>query len=106
MYAISRTINEEITYVTPFWDPHKELFYRFSYQGEFDLDLDRQMQDLTPDKAKVYLTIYDKNLDQIDEALVPKLDKVPAKHFAKDGKIWMYINLEDELGFVRLTVDF
>jgi hypothetical protein len=27
-------------------------------------------------------------------------------HFYKDNKIWLYENIEDELGFIRITVDW
>lgn len=105
MYAIYKTINEEITFSAPFWDPEKELFYRFSYVGEYHPNSDKPVFDVTPDKSRVYLTVYDKNLEQIRESLVPELTKVPARHFAKDGKIWIFENMEDEMGFVQLSFD-
>ena len=53
-------------------------------------------------KAKVYLTVFDKDLNQIGETSIPQLIKKPAKHFAKDGKIWIYENINDEMRFVVL----
>lgn len=75
----------------PFWDNESRYFYRFSYTEN-------------EGKATVYLTAYDEELNQIGETLVPELTKRPAKHFAKDGKIWIYENLNDEMGFVRLAM--
>jgi hypothetical protein len=106
MYAIYRAISEEINYLPPFWDPDRKVFYRFSYLSEYYPNSNRHFLDLTPDKLDVYLTVYDKNLALIAESIVPALNKVPARHFAKDGKIWIFENIEDEMGFVRLSVDF
>jgi len=33
------------------------------------------------------------------------LDKRPNFHFVKDGKIWIFENIDDELAFVRLSID-
>lgn len=82
---------EEINFMAPFWDREGQRFYRFSYQNKGD-------------KITVYLTAYDKELNQIAETVVPELSQKPAKHFAKDGKIWIYQNMDDEMGFIRLTV--
>lgn len=106
MYAIYQTINEEINYNAPFWDPEEELFYRFSYIGEYHPNSDKPVFDVIPDRCKVFLTIYDENLELIGESLVPELTKVPGRHFAKNGKIWIFENMEDEMGFVRLSIDF
>ncbi|NHE58879.1 hypothetical protein [Cyclobacterium plantarum] len=55
-------------------------------------------------ETKVYLTAFDKDLNMLGEILVPQLRKKPARHFAKDGKIWIYEKMEDEMGFVRLAI--
>ncbi|GEO23809.1 hypothetical protein CQA01_43430 [Cyclobacterium qasimii] len=75
----------------PFWDEKNKVFYRFSFEEN-------------EKKTKVYLTAYDGELNQIGESLVPQLIKKPAKHFAKDGQIWIYENINDEMGFVRLKM--
>jgi hypothetical protein len=41
----------------------------------------------------------------IGESLVPILNKTPGKHFVKGGKIWIFENIDDEMGFIRLSVD-
>ncbi|MFO7826934.1 MAG: DUF4221 family protein [Cyclobacterium sp.] len=103
MNAVYRSINEEISYGAPFWDAEKGFFYRFSSMGEYNPNSQKPMQDLSPDRARVYLSVYDKNLALIGESLVTDLKKVPGKYFAKDGKIWIFENMEDEMGFVRLS---
>ncbi|WP_245189666.1 DUF4221 family protein [Lunatimonas salinarum] len=82
---------QEINFMPPFWDRDGQLFLRFSYiENESRTD--------------VFLTAYDAELNQLGETFVPQLTKRPAKHFAKDGKIWIYENMNDEMGFVRLKI--
>lgn len=97
--AEQRRLKQEINFMEPFWDEKRQLFYRLSYE------------ELPPSaagggiKANVYLTVLDPDLNQIGETPVPQLTKRPAKHFAKDGKIWIYENMDDEMAFVRLGFD-
>ncbi|RZS95829.1 DUF4221 family protein [Cecembia calidifontis] len=91
--------HQEINFLPPFWDEKNQIFYRFSYRETAS----ENNQDEEA-KSKVYLTAFDKELNQIGETFVPKLTKKPAKHFAKDGKIWIYENINDEMGFVVLTM--
>jgi hypothetical protein len=98
---------QEINFLPPFWDEKNQVFYRFSYQ-----ELSTQSSEEEHIKSKIYLTVLDKNLNQLGETLVPLLTKESAnpfsrqfpKHFAKDGKIWIYENINDEMGFVVLTI--
>lgn len=92
-------LKQEINFLPPFWDEKTQLFYRFSYQEVPTTDAtDEEI------KSNVYLTALDKDLNQIGETHVPQLTRAPGKHFAKDGKIWIYQNMEDEMGFVRLDM--
>jgi hypothetical protein len=90
---------EEINFMGLIWDENNEIFYRFSYEL-----ISSEENAFEFKKAKVYLTAYDKDLNQIGETIVPDLIKKPQKHFAKDGKIWIYENLNDELAFVRFSI--
>lgn len=83
---------EEINFMPPFWDKENKCFYRFSYE-EYE------------GKTDVYLTSFDEDLNKVGETVVPQLNKKPAKHFAKDGKIWIYENINDEMGFVRISLN-
>ncbi|WP_439490253.1 DUF4221 family protein [Algoriphagus sp.] len=84
--------SKEINFMPPFWDPENKLFYRFSYQ-------------IVGGKAKVYLTALDEDLNQIGETKIPQLTKRPFRYFFKDGKVWFYENMDDELAFVRLSIE-
>lgn len=97
--AEQRRLKQEINFMDPFWDEKSQLFYRFSYE---ELPTNPAGGGI---KAKVYLTVLDSELNQIGEARIPQLTKRPGKHFVKDGKIWIYENMDDEMAFVRLTMD-
>ena len=92
-------LKQEINFLPPFWDEKSQRFYRLSYQ-----ELPTNSISSEGVKSKVYLTIYDKALNMMGEAPVPQLTKKPGKHFAKDGDIWIYVNIMDEMGFIRLGI--
>ncbi|WP_293014122.1 DUF4221 family protein [Mongoliibacter sp.] len=99
--------HQEINFLAPFWDEKNQVFYRFAYQ-----EMPSESKEDVQIKSKIYLTVLDKDLNLIGETLVPQLTKKPAKpfsrqfpkHFAKDGKIWIYENINDEMGFAVLTI--
>ena len=97
-----KAMRQEINFMAPFWDEVNQRFYRFSYE-ELDIEVDPEKGEKT--RSKVYLTILDKDLNLLGESPVPVLNHKPGKHFAKDGKIWMFINVDDEMGFVRMSLN-
>ncbi|WP_209329968.1 DUF4221 family protein [Lunatimonas salinarum] len=98
---VDRMLREQINFQHPIWDETRGIFYRFTYQEIFPQNPDE------PDpyrKAKVYLTLLDRDLSIVSEHEVPVIDFVPVFPFVKDGAIWMPVNVADELGFARLTM--
>lgn len=99
--------HQEIHFLSPVWDEQNQVFYRFSY-----MDLPFGSENHPGVQSRIFLSVLDKDLNLIGEAQVPGLDKKPTtsfsgqfpKHFAKDGKIWIYENINDEMGFVVLTM--
>ncbi|MEN2280671.1 DUF4221 family protein [Algoriphagus sp. SE2] len=83
------------------FDENTKRFYRFGriYETKGD-DPD------APLKAQVFLFAFDENLNLIGETEIPELDKVPSSAFFKDGKLWSYVNVDDELGFAVFTLNF
>lgn len=106
MEGIYKKIHEEIGFHAFHWDEKREIYYRFSSLAEFSDLAETPENQMVPTSsgAKVYLTVYDKDLNQIAESRVPMLTKKPSHHFVKDGKIWIFENIEDEMGFVRLSI--
>lgn len=97
---INRAFGEEINFVPPVWDEKDEKYYRFAYQNIWK-EVEGEMKNTG---AKVFISILDKDFKILKESLVDVLDKRPNYHFVKDGKIWIFENLDDEMGFVRLSL--
>ncbi|MCE7055937.1 DUF4221 domain-containing protein [Algoriphagus sp. AGSA1] len=90
----------QIDYWGFYWDEHTQRYYRFASIG-----LSRASTD-SPKKYNHYLFAYDKELTLKGEAKLEGLEKIPAAGFFKDGKLYSYVNVEDELGFAVFTFDF
>lgn len=100
-------INAEINFKELIWDPSSKRFYRFSYEtipGEISSKPPFDEEEEKP-ISKVYLTVLDENFNLLGESPIPQLQQAPSYPFFKDGKIWYYVNVDDELGFVRMSFD-
>lgn len=95
-------INLEINFRHPIWDSVNQRFYRFSYEI---LPKENIQDDEEKIKSKVYLTILDKDFKVLGETHINELSRYPTTHFFKEGKIWIYENVDDELAFVRLGIN-
>lgn len=93
-------ISTQITFGGMIWDPASERYYRFGRVFVPKPDLERKGDD------KVYLFAYDKELNLIGEAYLEELKKQPNRSFFKDGKLWSYVNVDDELGFAVMDFKF
>lgn len=93
----SREIKKEINFSKPVWDADNEIFYRFAYK--------EKAGEGQSSKAEVYLTVMDSDFKVLHEIALPQMIKSPNFHFVKDGQIWMFENVEDEVSFVRISVD-
>jgi len=83
----------------PIWDASRELYFRF---GRKPTLRDENYQLI---KSEVYLYAYDQEFNLIGEALLPITNR-PSDPFLKDGKLWSYVNVEDELGFAVMDFKF
>ncbi|WP_143959842.1 DUF4221 family protein [Litoribacter populi] len=92
---------KEIAFSQPVWDEKNERFLRFSYLTESKQDAEGNNKS----SSKVWLSAFDTDLNLLGETFLEGLTKIPAHHFVKDGQIWMFENMDDELGFVRFTVE-
>jgi len=96
--VIRKNYLKGINFNSPIWDKENKVYYRFSYiYPESEIE--------NP-PITVYLTIFDESFKIINETEVSVLNKSPGYHFAKDGKIWMFENVDDEIAFVRLSLEF
>ena len=96
----------DINFSQPVWDNENRIFYRFSYFKRFVEEENEESQpNRTENNDEVYLTILDENLKIIGESKVPGLKTAPKTYFVKDGKIWIFENIDDEMAFVRLSIN-
>lgn len=98
-------LHEEVTFGPLLWDSASERYYRFFYELTFPSEHPPGRFPKAVSSA-IYLLVLDKELNLINEMPIPQLKYTPNFSFAKDGRIWMFENMEDEMGFVRLSVDF
>ncbi len=82
------------------WDDQRKQFFRFARKPIPD------EKNEWYDQADIYLFTYDSDLILLGETHLKKLTEVPQASFFKDGKLYSYVNVEDELGFAVFTFDF
>ncbi|EKB49106.1 DUF4221 family protein [Cecembia lonarensis] len=104
---IIQVIHGEINFQPLIWDDKNKRFYRFSFETSPMENTDWplfQPAVLKP-LSKLFLSILDEDFNLLGESEVSHLGSVPIYAFVKDGKIWYYVNVDDELGFVRMAFD-
>jgi len=100
-------IDAEINFQAPVWDEQNRKFYRFSFETPLT-EINEGPEFLSAEKrpiSKVYLSIFDENFNLLGETLLDGLKQVPNTVFVRDGKIWSYVNIDDEMAIVRLSID-
>jgi hypothetical protein len=103
--AIYKSIYGDPSFLPPVFDPLTERYYRFSYESVFEPETTEEEMYPKTKGAKVYLSVYDIDLNLLGESEMPILNKIPNFHFVKDGKIWIFENIEDEMAFIRLSIN-
>ena len=100
----SKMFAESINFMPLSWDPVSQQFIRMSFKNRFGEELDAYGE-AKVSSSEVFLTLIDKNLNIIKETKLENYTKQPPNHFFRDNTIWLYENIDDELGFVRLTIN-
>ncbi|WP_114748974.1 DUF4221 family protein [Pleomorphovibrio marinus] len=95
---------EQVKFYHPVWDNQKERYLRLSTRRIF---LDRKEEDeFLPEtlNTKTYLSVFDIEFNLISESEISELSYKWGKYFAKDGKLWIFQNFSDELGFIIIDI--
>ena len=95
---------EQVRFGPPVWDPVKQRYLRLSAKRIFSEHKEEGASLPEIRVVKVFLSIFDTDFNLIAEANIRELESEYIRYFAKDGKLWVYQNFSDELGF--LVVDF
>ncbi|MDR7130740.1 hypothetical protein J2X69_003097 [Algoriphagus sp. 4150] len=101
---IIRKAEEDISYREFVWDDKNERFFRFSEKKHFGEELNGY-GDFISTGSDVFLSVFDKDFNLIFEAEISELAKLPLTYFTKDGNIWMFENIDDELAFIIVKVE-
>ncbi|REG94693.1 DUF4221 family protein [Algoriphagus antarcticus] len=99
-----RKSDEDISFGSLVWDDKNERYFRFSEKKHFSEEL-TDFGSYVSTGADVFLSVFDKDFNLISEYQIPELTHSIGVHFVKDGKIWMYENINDELAFVIMDVE-
>ena len=97
LFELNKEKVKEVRFNKLHFDDQNQKFWRFSSA------LDRMIGDSAVYKS--VLTIFDKNLTQLHEQKVD-YSETGSLTFFKDGTLYSFINLEDELAFVRITPNY
>lgn len=101
-------IKEEVTFLPLMKDLNNESYVRLSIIGKSKMN-DKGLPEISD--HQVFVSILNDSFEVIREAemgdRVGKLfsTDIPQKPFLKDGKVWLYLNVDDELAFVRLALE-
>jgi hypothetical protein len=99
MGEIRSQIREEVNFTKLIWDDQNKVFYRFTY-----FTLPKVADEET--KYRSFISILSPDFELVGEKEITDLGiKMPNAQFVKDGKIHLFLNLDDELAYVRLTIN-
>lgn len=93
-------LHTQIDYGEFYWDKVTQRYYRFASIGLSRAALD------SPKRYEFFMFAYDKNLELKGETKLQGVAEIPESGFFKDGKLWSYVNMDDELGFAVFTFNF
>lgn len=91
---IMKEKDKEVNYGRLFFDDQNGVYWRFA-KG-----MDRMKGDTMT--YKTVLTAFDSQFNQLHEELLPSEFILPYKYFTRKGMIYIYLNIDDELAFVRI----
>lgn len=88
-------ISEEVDFTEFFRDELNDKYYRFAHEANY-------LEDKENPTYKVFMMVYDKKLKLIGEKELMTFESEVTPLFVKDGKVHFHLNMEDELGFIRI----
>ncbi|WP_262711620.1 DUF4221 domain-containing protein [Echinicola soli] len=94
---ISKKRTMEVRFEMPLFDPENELYYRFTKGVAREVG-DGELE------ADYVLTVFDHKMNPLFETKDIPLNRHPGKCFVKNGLIYIFQNVNDEMGFVRFKI--
>lgn len=95
---------EQVRFGVPVWDKVNKKYYRLSAYKKFGEE--REEGAILPEviKSNVILSVFDEKFNLLGEIPIPELNSERSKYFVREGKLWVFLNVEDELAFIRLSL--
>ncbi|WP_439489334.1 DUF4221 family protein [Algoriphagus sp.] len=94
-----KKLKHQIDYWSFLWDQKSKRYFRFASRAiKFD-------EGGWAKEFELFLMAYSKDMELIGETRLEGSSKIPFGFF-KDGKLYSYVNVEDELGFAVFTFNF
>jgi hypothetical protein len=98
---------EQVRYYRPVWDLESKQYFRLSTTTIFSEE-NKENSKYTygeVQEIKVFLSVFDSEFNLLSEFEIEELADFDNDYFTKDGKLWLFINFEDEMGFVRISLN-
>jgi hypothetical protein len=98
---------EQVKYYRPVWDSEGKQYLRLSTKTIFSEENKENSKSTYGEiqEIKVFLTVFDSEFNLLSELEIEELSAFDNDYFTKDGKLWLLINLDDEMGFVRISLN-
>ncbi|WP_026956029.1 DUF4221 domain-containing protein [Algoriphagus vanfongensis] len=93
-------VNEQIHFRKLQWNPNREIFLRLATKIHMPKTPEEEY------KFEYFLLAYDQDFKLLGETKLDLEGRIDYNVFFKDGKLWSYVNVEDELGFAVFTFNF
>jgi hypothetical protein len=103
-WEVDKKQREDINFGRILWDAKNQRYLRLSFKEKFDEEI-IENRGYKAIGAEVFLSVFDRDFNLLAESAVPQLNKKPGQHFVKDGQIWIFENIDDEMAFFRLTLE-
>jgi len=96
---------EQVSFGILTWDSQNKRYYRLSSSSKFGEEKRENRILHETISVKVFLSVFDEHFSLIGEIPIPELrNGSSVKYFVKDGMLWVFENIDDEMGFIRLAI--
>jgi hypothetical protein len=95
--AVMAAVNSQIEFGKFYWDDTRRLYFRLSQKAKETASPDQKT------KYETFVHAYNENWQLVGETNFKPVDSKLYDYFFKDGKLWSYVNVDDELGFEVFT---
>ena len=95
-----KELEKRMSFLIPLWDEENQRIFRWGYK------LSVKNVEMENPEYDNYFFVMDKEFNIVEEFLIPEVRIKPYRIFFIDNKIYLYHNFEDELGFIRVGLDF